>query len=264
MNAETNNAKMLSPCDELHELLPAYALGVANPEEKQRVQELLAECPEGQADLRAYVQLSQGLLKTNVALQPPAHLHDNLMQAIATPNTAIVETPKQATPAEKIATPIIPLTPKPSARPPLLWGAVAAVLVLFVVTNLFWLTRQSQPTDSVQDTLIGFLNNPQLRPIRLTDGDNAVQAIAFLDMVSGELWVYSEQLASLPNEQTYQVWLIGSDIQSVGLFQTQERRVVRFMLTREITNTDLLGITIEPHEGSDQPTSDPIAIGNIS
>jgi anti-sigma-K factor RskA len=264
MNAETNNAKMLSACDELHELLPAYVLGVATAVEKQRVQELLVECPEGQADLRAYVQLSQGLLKTTVAMQPPAHLHDKLMQAIATPTVTSMATHTVAKPVQKVSTSIVPPTPKVLARPQLLWGAVAAVLVLFIVSNVYWLTRSNQPTDSAQATLVSLLNNPQMRPIRLTNGDNAVQAIALLDETTGELWVYSEQLAQLPSEQTYQLWLIGDEIQSLGLLQTQDRRVVRFMLTQDIMDTDLLGITIEPREGSEQPTSDPIAISNIS
>jgi anti-sigma-K factor RskA len=73
----------------------------------------------------------------------------------------------------------------------------------------------------------------------------------------GKMAVNTEGLPELTAEQVYQIWAItGDERQSVGLVEDlQKGRAMK--LPGEGTQ---IGITIEPSGGSEQPTTDPIAV----
>lgn len=82
MNA--NNGVKPNDCEQLHDLLPAYALKITTPEESARVQELLSLCPEATADLKAYDEISDALLYSVPQIAPPPHLREQLLQRAST------------------------------------------------------------------------------------------------------------------------------------------------------------------------------------
>lgn len=68
-------------CEELRDLLPAYALGSLDADERARVAVLLTRCPDAASDLPGYQALSTALLFSAPPLDPPADLLGKLLDA---------------------------------------------------------------------------------------------------------------------------------------------------------------------------------------
>jgi anti-sigma factor RsiW len=77
-----------SPCDELSELLPAYAAGALIPEEVEHVKTLLEKCPQMQAEVAEYRTLMTGFYDRVEPVSPPADLHERLMKKVRA-NTSV-------------------------------------------------------------------------------------------------------------------------------------------------------------------------------
>ena len=73
-----------SPCDELSELLPAYAAGALIPEEVAHVKALLEKCPQMQSEVAEYRTLMTGFYDRVEPVSPPTNLHERLMKKIRT------------------------------------------------------------------------------------------------------------------------------------------------------------------------------------
>jgi anti-sigma-K factor RskA len=71
--------------------------------------------------------------------------------------------------------------------------------------------------------------------------------------------IVADGLTSLPGDRTYELWYIGEDgAVPAGTFDTTTDSAVTQVLKGEMSPGDVVGITVEPTGGSDQPTTDPI------
>jgi anti-sigma-K factor RskA len=79
---------------------------------------------------------------------------------------------------------------------------------------------------------------------------------------SGELAqaaLIAEGMKPLSDGQVYELWYIGeTGPRAAGTFTVDENGTVRQMLEGDMQAGDLVGVTIEPAGGSEQPTTDPI------
>jgi hypothetical protein len=71
------------PCARLEELLPAYGLGLSDPDEAHEVEALLERCPEMAVELEEYRQLAAHLPFTMEAKSAPPHLLTQILVAAA-------------------------------------------------------------------------------------------------------------------------------------------------------------------------------------
>jgi anti-sigma-K factor RskA len=243
-----NKTPNISPCDELRELLPTYALGAASAEESRRVQELLPLCPDAETELREFAIIAVGLAKTTPHMSPPAGLEAKLMRAIQTPNAA--------------ARPV-----RPVRKFPVWQGLAVAALATLFLTNilLIWQLSNSQTQlQQLQQNQLELATVIQNPAVRLMGNNDTVQAVVYVDDSENRLWLASNALASLPTESTYQLWLIGDSVASVGVFGVQNGQAfIAFTPENPITDFSTLGISIEPQGGSEAPTTTPIAIGDL-
>jgi len=83
-----------SPCDELSELLPAYAAGALIPEEVAHVKTLLEQCPEMQSEVAEYRTLMIGFYDRVEPVAPPTNLHERLMKKVRA-NTGVQQHGKE-------------------------------------------------------------------------------------------------------------------------------------------------------------------------
>ena len=81
MNTQ-DSSNPTSPCDELSQLIPAYAAGALNPEEVEHVKALLKLCPEMQSEVAEYGALMTGFYDRIEPVAPPPQLHSKLMQKL--------------------------------------------------------------------------------------------------------------------------------------------------------------------------------------
>lgn len=256
-----NNA---DPCKQLNDLLPAYSIGATTHAETMLVESLLADCPEVAKELPDYVGLSTALLNQVEPIAPPAHLHDKLMSAIQTEST--LEEP--STPNN--------IVQFPSRRMITMVGLVAVSLL--VLTNIYWALQVNELRDdndqeiaSIEGdlaTLITLItDDAQQTHLSMPTDDQQISATVVWSHEQDTAFLYTANLPPLTEEQIYQLWLIDDEgvRHSGGIFNVDDNGhgVLIFNPPYTIGEFTALGISTEPKGGSEQPTSDPVAVGQL-
>lgn len=252
--------------DKAHVLdwLPAYALGSLDEAEAQLVADHLRDCPSCQAELAAYQGVIGQLALPLPAVTPPADLKQQLLERIQ-PQSGFAAPPAPV-PRPSPQKAHQPHQPRRRSRPTrqLAW-VFATLLLIFGVsfaTLFFWLqsNRSEQPA---------MLIEPQgMRAIALSSSETAPQASGFViigaDGRNGALIV--DKFPTLDPAQTYQVWLErdGQYISS-SLFTVDETgyRGTRLEAPDSLLSYSTLQITVEPLDGSPQPSGAPIMHGSL-
>jgi len=257
-------------CHQVLALIPAYALGAADPEEVLLVQKGLARCPEAAAALAGYTGLAEQMLFSAPPVAAPDHLADRLQAALSA----------QASPAP------VRVVPQKRQRSPLNWSwpspalgfaAMALALLLLIASNFYWnnrfheLARQQailQRQWQEQTTLVALLRAGHMQRLELaTAGDGArpaARAVVMYEPNAPQALLYAEDFPSLAPGQTYQLWLIqGETRTSGGLFQVDAAGYGLLLIDapQKLGSYDRLGVTPEPAGGSPGPTAPPVVTG---
>lgn len=223
MNMQDDTSTFDNPCDALRDLLPAYALGAADPDEARQIDALLPSCPEWQAELAAYAQLEGDLAALIPPVVPPPDVKARLMQAVATRPT----------------------------RQRLSWGWIAAacLLIALIASNAAWAALSSRQA-RLELVLSAQTNTAPAAVGRVLWTRHEPQAVLLL-----------AGLPALPSDQTYQAWMRdGERIVSLGLIQPQQDGSAALVIDGALLagRFDTVGVTVEPAGGSDTPSSPPI------
>jgi anti-sigma-K factor RskA len=80
-------------------------------------------------------------------------------------------------------------------------------------------------------------------------------------VVAGQNAIFEARgVRKLPGDRTYQLWIIGSKgARSVGVLGTAGSGDIR-QFVEGVTQTDQIGLTVEPEGGSDKPTTKPVMV----
>ena len=200
-NAQTSSAY---DCDALIELIPDYAFGLTDPEQTQIVEANLSRCPGAAARLREYTLLQEEMRAAVPQIAPPTQLGTRLMAAITAP--AAVPAPA----------PVVAVQAKPRRASRVAWLAAAAVAL--VVTNVYWLTRIADLTQS-NDLLNTLISAQDSSPFVLTSTE-ALHWVRLADAQDGEaaafmMWnsqsktglLYAHAFPELQPNYKYHLWL---------------------------------------------------------
>jgi anti-sigma-K factor RskA len=227
------------------ELLPAFALGCLDPDEKVLVKEHVRTCASCQAELRELEMVNSSLAYAAPAAVPPESLKKRLL-ATCRPqrgyyswfNALFERWPK-----------LVPAT------------ALAACLltVLFATSSLLLWQGAKQPLSSIAD----------MRIIPLQGTDNMPSAVGRLvtDAATGQGWLLVDALQPLKESLQYQLWLIRDGQRtSGGVFSVSQEGTanVRIASARPFSAYDSVGITIEPFGGSPSPTGKKVLGGRMA
>lgn len=252
----------MSVHEQFAEDLAVYALGALEGTEKEALERHLKECASCQSELEKLQGDAMLLALSTVGPLPPAHLRKRLLRAIAREQ-------REKVPASKR-----------SLWWPLAPYAVSASLIVLAVflwnenrslhQSLAKLEqRQSEREAQLRQAqdLINTLTSPESKRITLAPvkAQPQPQGKAYYLSGSGHLIFLANNLAPVPANKVYELWLIpskGSPLPA-GLFQPDSRG------TATIVNPPLpagveakaFAITIEPAGGSPAPTSEPIMLG---
>ncbi len=228
----------------LRENIPAYALGALDAEDVAALEAHLQTCESCQTELADFRAISDTLLTAIPPQQPSPALRKRLQSQLPS--------------AQK------------TLRPRLTWSfsqlAMGAALVLLFVMNLFSFVQmrelQRQQVSFLKQLktnqfALAMLAYPNTQSVPIV-GENFSGSV-LLDRERNTAAVVAWNLPSLPEEQTYQIWLIepNGDRVSAGLFRPQvnESYTTQPIFAKQnIANFVGLGVTIEPAGGSDQPT----------
>ncbi|MBK9123715.1 MAG: anti-sigma factor [Chloroflexi bacterium] len=211
-------------CDELRDLLAAYAIGAADDDEVKRIEAGLSDCP-GLADSWASLRGLDGDLAAHVAqVAPPPHLLGSVLEAAR--------------------------TSRRRSRGGLGWAAAAAAVLLLIVTNVFWMSRPPAPE-------LREVNLPTAAEGEATGATGRVIWTAG----EGEAVLIAQNFPELTPDAAYQAWVRrGETLTSLGVFRVDDtgRGALTFDATLLGDSFDILGVTREPLGGSPGPTSGPV------
>jgi anti-sigma-K factor RskA len=216
---------MNTDCETLRELLPAYAIGAADPEEIRQMEAGLADCPELADELAEYHRLAPVLAQAVPQVTPPASVWAGLLDEA-----------RRA---------------RPPRRPAVRWGWVAAAFLALLLgaSNLYWLNRlNAQPRLLVLPASVqGESTNAAAHVIWSPDGTSAA--------------LIAQRFPPPGPDQVFQAWVRrdGRAI-SLGTFTVDAEGTGLLKLDPEALAEPYVafGVTIEPLGGSPAPTTPPV------
>ncbi len=250
--SSNQSLEVAGDCDAIRELIPDYAFGLTNPEETRLVESNLGLCPEAAAELADYQHLQAEMRAGVPQVEPPHHLQQRLMAAIATSERTMHRRTFRWQ-----------------------WLAVAAMIAL-VMTNLYWFARvndlnrrQDEFTPQTdEDGAFVLTSTSNLRWVRLPPTDEKSEASAFL-MWNAESKIgllYARGFPELTAGKSYQLWLTRGEIRaSAGTFRVNDEGIgaLLFNITEPIDQFTWARITAEPENGSDQPSDAVVVVGEL-
>jgi anti-sigma-K factor RskA len=223
------------------ELIPAYALHALDEDEARRVAAHLAICADCRDELAAYEATAARLASAAPPAEPPAYVKDRLMARIG-PGV------RPAPPVEHRPSWWERLRAVMRASAPV-WAPVSAALILILLVSNILLWRQVSRSP-----------NPQVVTVALAGTDAAPGANGVLAFTPGQpegVLVVSD-LAPLPAEQQYQLWLIDDagnrDSGAVFSVDAAGRARVDVAGGEALPTYAAFGVTVEPAGGSPGPT----------
>lgn len=239
--------------DESHlfDSLPAYALGCLEEAEAGEVARHLAGCYLCRTELAAYQAVADQLaLAAPETAAPPAALKQQLMERVQGVRPVMTARPQPVRSQRPLLARLRPV-----------WGAVATLLIIaLALTNLLlWqrLNRQELLTSGPGMQAISLNSTevvPEARGIVIISGDGQ----------NGVLVV--DAMPKLEPEWQYQLWLSrdGEEI-SAAIFEVDETgyRGVRIVAPESLLVYSAVRLTIEPAEGSPQPTGEEVMNGRL-
>lgn len=281
-------------CDQISDLIPAYALGAADPEERALVEANLARCPQAQAALAEYQAITENFLFSIPPSTPPAHLAAKIGAALDVSSVPAPKTTARPGSAGWLAQLTSWLTPRGWNTSSVAAPLAALVLLVIVVFGGAYSIFQFSRLNSQQMVLLeridaqaaliaqqGEILQDQTSVLVMLSAGNAYRAelpptegsdpeataAALYDPQGNQAFVYVRNFPALDVDQTYQIWLIQGETRvNGGTFNVDHYgRGIHVLWNRErIGSFDAIGITAEPVGGSDSPTSPPVVRGQLT
>lgn len=237
-----------SDCDAITELVADYAFGLTSTDESRLVESRLPACPQAAGQLADFRRLQDEMRRGVKQIEPPAALGERIMAAAAA--TA---------------------TPAPQPRVTHLntnrgWLAAAAAVALLLLTNIYWLTRVSEPLPEQLATFV--VNSEDIRWAKLPAEDESSPAAAFIMWNPGgnDGMMYAENFPALEPGQIYQLWLTKDGVRTpVGSFSVDEEGegALLFRAEQPVGSFAWAWITVEPETGSTQPSENVVTGGEL-
>lgn len=227
---------------DVHALSGAYAVDALDDIERAAFERHLAVCADCRAEV-ASLRETAALIAETTATAPPPELRDRVLAGISA---------------------IRPLPPETAApvvrrrRPQLLMAAAAAV-VLVGAGGIVWQQPWSDETSQAPSATEAVLSAADARSTSLDFPDGASATVTHSDSV-GKAVIETHDMPPPPEGMVYQIWYDqpGDGMVSAGLMPVAANQTL--LLTGDAASATGAGITVEPEGGSDEPTSEPIAL----
>ncbi|MDR7253295.1 anti-sigma-K factor RskA [Nocardioides sp. BE266] len=229
---------------DLHKLTGAYAVDALDDLERARFEQHLADCEDCRAEVAELRETAAMLAETAVTAPPPG-LRDSVLAGIS-----------QVRPLPPVVT-AAPFAVR--RRVPLL---VAAALVLIAGFGaVVWQPWSDQAPSLTAAEKV--LQADDAQAVFHDLGDSG-RATVTRSKSQDRAVIVTEDMAPAPSEKVYELWLMAPDgtFSPAGLMPDRGDQTV--LLEGSAADAAAVGITVEPDGGSEQPTSDPIALFDLT
>lgn len=242
----------------LLDLIPAYALGALDPDERAEVEAFLAADAEGRNLLAEYQAVSIDLILTTPARPAPSHLSADLRQRLAANRPQTAEGTPRSAPSEPT---LVPPEAKPTLRrqtPTWIPYVAAAAMLAIVLAAVLLLRPPSGPPDDPAQRYQWIIAQDNARRIPIAAADPALDTEGELVLTSDGKYGVIEvrQLPEIQINQTYQLWLVNDNgAHSGGLLEFPQPQGPNYISLPEMAGDDYdaFGVSIEPEGGSPDP-----------
>ncbi|MGP5195886.1 anti-sigma factor [Arthrobacter rhombi] len=282
---------------QLHLLTGAYALNALEAGERESFEDAALESEETLREVRSLSETAAILAEHTAPVTPPPRVKADIMAAIRqTPQLSAVRDDSTTTTAEGFA------TAEPEARteastdaPGVLdlssararrrvpgtgsskgtkYLAVAAAALLVTSGGLTGVViSQNHQQDQLQNQMTA-LDDSNEKMLRIFSSDDVKSATQSLDDGAQVTVTYSASaglaaltaagLPKLPQDQGYELWLIGDDgAAPMGMLDVADGSTDTALMEGGLSSATHVGITVEPAGGSPQPTTDPIVLQKL-
>ena len=226
------------------ENIPAYALGALDAKDAAALDAHLQTCASCREELAAYRTASDNLLMSLPPQEPSAALRKRIQRRLPS--------------AQK------------TTRPRLNWSfsrvAVGLAIVLLLALNVVSIS-QVRALRSQQAQLMDQIQNGQMALVMLSyphtqsfpiQAENVTGSL-LLDREYNNAVLILRGLPQIPENQTYQVWLIAPNEERTSAGLVRQQADLPFLSepidsAQDLANFVGVGMTIEPSGGSDHPT----------
>ncbi len=240
---------------EAHTLIGAYVLDALSDTERRLFEEHLAGC-SGCAQETAELLETTAVLAGEATVEPPAHLRDRVLAAVVhtrqlPPETATVRTGARSGWSRRTA-----------ALAAAAGIAVAVTLGIQAVDTNNRLERDLRALEQVNtrnSQVAELLAAPDAKLVR-GDVAGGGTGTVVASSTRGQVVFLAHGLAPLPEDRTYQLWLIGADgPRPAGLLTSSDRQPDP-LLAGGFTGREAVGLTVEPRGGSPRPTTPTVVV----
>jgi anti-sigma-K factor RskA len=242
--------------EELRELLALEAVGALSDTERAELDDAI----EGRPELRAELESLRGAAATMaeaVSEPPPPSLRARVLGEIATtPQEPAFPAPEITSVPEAAPAPVVPIT---SARHHrwVRWGAIAAAAAAAAIGVL---VVSPFGGDDAGDHIADVLEDPNATTIELT-GELSGLRLVHSDAANATV-LEGTGVPAPEGDDVFELWRIAGTTTPEPIireFRPEDGMVVELMEGVD-PGDDVFAITIEPPGGSDEPTSDPVAM----
>jgi anti-sigma factor RsiW len=222
-----------------HTLVGPYVLDALPDDERALFEDHLARCPECRAEADE-LRAAAGHLGRAAAVVPPAALRDQVLAA--------VEVTRQQPPG----------APPGTARRRTWPLVLATAATIAVVVALGALLLQADHRADRAEQVAAVVAAPDARTVPIAGEGGSMRLVVSSAHDSAVL--LAEGMAAPPPGKTYALWYQqGGRMVPAGLFEPGADGAVRQRV--EGVPPDVVGVTVEPDGGSDEPTLPVIASG---
>ena len=239
---------------DMHKLTGAYALHALDDIERARFEQHLAECEDCRAEV-AEMRETAALLAETSAVTPPDSLRSSVLAGISQVRPLPPEVPRTTTPVD------IRSTQSAGRRgwmPFLVAAALALIVGVGAAVTQPW-ADQAPPLTAAEQVL----QAADAEEVFLDLGE-AGRATVVRSKAEDRAVIVTEDMVSAPEGKAYELWFQTPDEDMVpaGLMPDSADQTV--VLEGPAADAIAVGITVEPEGGSLKPTTDPIALFDLT
>lgn len=250
--------------DEVKELIPLYAVGALDGEERRALEEYLRSAPpDEQRELAEWREIAASLPLALPEQAPPPALRARLLENISTPEPSTAR--------------VLPFAPPQKSAPRARqWLPLAAAIALACLSA--WLFWENFRILNERDQLAGKLETLQRDWNLFLSGTTRIVALKGVETPQAnakvvwdtrqQAWkIYILDLPAPPPDKDYQLWYVTKDQKvSASVFRTDPsgRKILELTLPPQVVNgLAATAVTLEPKGGSAQPTGSFYLMGQI-
>lgn len=248
---------------EIHTLAAPYALHALPDDEAELFEQHLANCAACRTEVDD-IRQTAAKLGTATALVPSADLKARVMERI--------QEIRPLPPTGDHAEPSEPSEPSGARRraiqrwwPRVATGLAAAMAVAVVALGIQLSETREELDDAraVGAQMRDLIAASDTEMVRVEADGSAGTAILARSLDMAVVAVSGMEPA--PAEHEYQLWFIGDEgARSAGMLGNPDDGMLGPVAAHGVNDAEQMGITVEPEGGSDQPTSDPVMMMDLS